>query len=519
MKINLPVTQREYQFPDDETLLSTTDRDSHITYANAAFIRTSGFEPAELLGEAHNMVRHPDMPAEAFADMWRSLKEGQSWTALVKNRRKNGDHYWVRANAAPMRRNGQVTGYLSVRTKPSRAEIDSAEKVYRQFTGGATNRLAFHRGLLIRKGAMAWLSAFQLLPSAWRVRMGIGLFTVGIGLGICAEFGIGGLLSPLGALLILGAGATNWLIETQVTSPLRSILDCAQQVASGEPANSLHLNRCDEIGLIARAVNQAGLNLQSLVADVHEQVEGIQQASAEIASANSNLASRTEETASNLEETAASMEQQTATVRQNSDSSAKAWELAVNASEVAKKGGSAVAEVVATMAQISAASHKIADIISVVDGIAFQTNILALNAAVEAARAGEQGRGFAVVASEVRSLAGRSASAAREIKTLIDASVGEVSKGSKLVAHAGDTLTEVVGQVGHVNALIAEITSASKEQALGISQVGVAVAKLDEMTQQNAAMVEQSSATAISMSEQAQRLMAAIQVFSTHPRR
>ena len=519
MKINLPVTQREYQFPDTETLLSTTDRDSHITYANAAFIRTSGFEPAELLGEAHNMVRHPDMPAEAFADMWRSLKDGQSWTALVKNRRKNGDHYWVRANAAPMRRNGQVTGYLSVRTKPSRTEIDTAETVYRQFTAGISNRLAFHRGLLIRKGAMIWLSAFQLLPAAWRVRLGIGLFAGGMGAAICAEFGIGGLLSPLGAILLLGSVATNWLIEMQITTPLKAILACAQQVASGESANGLHLNRCDEIGLIARAVNQAGLNLQSLVADVHEQVEGIQQASAEIASANANLASRTEETASNLEETAASMEQQTATVRQNSDSSAKAWELAENASEVAKKGGNAVSEVVATMAQITAASHKIADIISVVDGIAFQTNILALNAAVEAARAGEQGRGFAVVASEVRSLAGRSANAAREIKSLIDASVGEVAKGSKLVAHAGETLTEVVGQVGHVNALIAEITSASKEQALGISQVGVAVAKLDEMTQQNAAMVEQSSATAISMREQAQRLMAAIQVFSTHTRR
>jgi aerotaxis receptor len=306
-----------------------------------------------------------------------------------------------------------------------------------------------------------------------------------------------------------------WTIEAQVTTPLSQVLGAAQQVASGAQADELHLQRVDEIGLIARAVSQAGLNLQALMADVRDQMSGVQVASKEIAAANSDLSNRTEQTASNLEQTAAAMEQQTAAVRQNSDTAQQASQLAHATTTVAGRGGEAMGHVVSTMALISESSHKIADIISVIDGIAFQTNILALNAAVEAARAGEQGRGFAVVASEVRSLAGRSAVAAKEIKALIDDSVGKVTSGARLVADAGTTMSEVVQQVQQVNQLMAEITSASKEQALGIGQVGQAVAQLDEMTQQNAAMVEQSSAAATSLSEQALRLMEAVKVFST----
>ena len=514
MRTNLPITQREYEFAGNETLMSTTDTAGHISYANAAFVRTSGFVTEELVGQPHNLVRHPDMPVEAFADMWRSLQDGQSWTALVKNRRKDGDHYWVRANAAPMRRNGELAGYLSVRTKPSHAEVKATEELYRRFKDGRATGLAFYRGLLVRTGVMRWASAMQMLPTAWRVRL--PLLMVGAILGVALFWsGLGG--AALAVMEVALAGSlllAGWFIEAQITSPLGKIMEVAQRVASGEAADDLSLNRCDDIGLIARAINQAGLNLHSLVADVYEQVSGVQVASKEIAAANNDLSSRTEKTASSLEQTASAMEQQTATVRQNSDTAQQASQLANAATEIATKGGVAVANVVSTMALISSSSHKISDIISVIDGIAFQTNILALNAAVEAARAGEQGRGFAVVASEVRSLAGRSAAAAKEIKGLIDDSVEKVEIGSRLVADAGRTMTEVVSQVRLVNDLIAEITVASKEQALGISQVGQAVAQLDAMTQQNAAMVEQSSAAANSMSAQAQRLVDAVKVFS-----
>ena len=515
MRNNQPVTQRAYVFPDSDTLLSTTDPSSRITYANAAFVRTSGFEREELIGQPHNLVRHPDMPPEAFADMWRSLKEGQSWTALVKNRRKDGDHYWVRANATPMRRNGQLVGYLSVRTKPSDAEVQATAALSQRFRQGQASGLAFHRGLIVRTGLMRWTSALQVLPATWRVRLPLlaaaAVLAPAVALaGLNTAAGVG-----LVALLVVSLLLCGWFIEAQVTAPLRRILDAAQTVASGEAAASLELNRCDEIGLLARAIHQAGLNLQSLVADVHEQVSGVQLASREIAQANNDLASRTEQTAFNLQKTTAAMEQQTVAVRQNSDSAQQASQLAHATTQAAARGGEVVADVVATMGLISASSRKIADIIGVIDSIAFQTNILALNAAVEAARAGEQGRGFAVVAGEVRSLAQRSAEAAREIKRLIADSVEKVESGSRLVGHAGQTIGEVVVQVRRVNDLISEITTASKEQSTGIAQVGMAVSQLDDMTQQNAAMVEQSSAAAQSMSEQARRLLEAVKVFST----
>jgi aerotaxis receptor len=514
MRTNLPVTQRAYEFPSSETLLSATDTTSRISYANAPFIRTSGFEQDELIGQPHNIVRHPDMPVEAFADMWKCLKDGYSWTALVKNRRKDGDHYWVRANAAPMMRKGKLAGYLSVRTKPSDAEVQGAEELYKRFREGQAKGLAFHRGLIVRTGWLSWLSALQVLPTAWRVRLPM-LFVLAVLAVVLPLSGLegAGLMGVAGAML--AAILMAWsAIEVQVTSPLAKILQSAQQVASGSRANETGLDRCDEVGMIARAISQAGLNLQALMADVQEQVSGVQVASKEIAIANSDLSDRTEQAASSLEQTAAAMEQQTATVRQNSDTAQQAAQLADITTGVAAKGGAAMGNVVATMALISESSRKIADIISVIDGIAFQTNILALNAAVEAARAGEQGRGFAVVASEVRSLAGRSAAAAREIKGLIDDSVGKVESGSRLVSDAGATMSDVVHQVERVNQLIAEITSASKEQAIGIGQVGQAVAQLDEMTQQNASMVEQSSAAANSMSDQALRLLAAVKVFS-----
>ncbi len=514
MRVNLPVTQQEYDFPDGRTLLSTTDTKGRITYANAAFVRTSGFSADELAGQAHNIVRHPDMPVQAYADMWRSLKAGQAWTAVVKNRRMNGDHYWVRANVAPMRRNGELVGYISVRTKPSRAAIDGAERLYQRVRDGQAPGLAFHCGLVVRTGWMRFASAAQLLPAAWRVRLPMLAASVVLLGALLMSPLQGGTLAWVLAACMTALLLANVVIEAQIITPLKSLLATAARVASGDTGEALEFNRCDEIGMIARSINQAGLNLRSLVADVQEQAGGVRVASSEIAAASNDLSNRTEQSASSLEQTAAAMEQQTASVRQNSDTALQAATVVKGAVNVAERGGQSVTDVVATMGQISVASTKIADIISVIDGIAFQTNILALNAAVEAARAGEQGRGFAVVASEVRTLAGRSAAAAKEIKGLIDDSVKTVARGSKLVSDAGATMSEVVSQIRRVNDMIVEITSASREQSLGISQVSQAVAQLDQSTQQNAAMVEQSSAAAASLSEQAERLLDAIQVFS-----
>jgi aerotaxis receptor len=318
----------------------------------------------------------------------------------------------------------------------------------------------------------------------------------------------------IGAVTALGLLLADWLIEAQLSLPLQRLMGVAQQVAAGEAGDHLELNRCDEIGLIARAISQSGLNLQSLIDDIEQQASSVQEASSEIAAASNDLSSRTEQTASSLEETSAAMEQQTASVHQNADVSQHAGQLANTATDVAMKGAQAMGHVVSTMSQITDSSTKIFEIISVIEGIAFQTNILALNAAVEAARAGEQGRGFAVVATEVRSLAGRAAAAAKEIKVLINDSASKVESGSSVVADAGHAMSEVVSHVRGVNDLMAEIMVASREQTLGISQVASAVAALDDMTQQNSAMVEESSAAATSLSEQARRLLDAVKVFS-----
>jgi len=287
----------------------------------------------------------------------------------------------------------------------------------------------------------------------------------------------------------------------------------AQRIGEGDLSQPLTSGSHDEIGQLMASLSNMQSQLISVVTQVRQGAESVATASAEISQGNNDLSARTESQASSLEETSASMEQLSATVRQNADSAREANQLAQNASTVAVQGGAVVAQVVDTMKGINEASRKISDIISVIDGIAFQTNILALNAAVEAARAGEQGRGFAVVASEVRSLAGRSAEAAKEIKTLINASVERVEQGNLLVDRAGTTMNEVVSSIRKVTDIMGQISNASNEQSLGVSQVGEAVTLMDQVTQQNASLVEQMAAATGNLKVQARNLVQTVAVF------
>ncbi|MCW5654779.1 methyl-accepting chemotaxis protein [Hydrogenophaga sp.] len=318
------------------------------------------------------------------------------------------------------------------------------------------------------------------------------------------------LLAVATALLGLGLYV---LVRRNVSQPLAELTSAVTTVAQGDLSRDFRSQRQDEIGRLVREVEAMRQRFLAMMRHLRSATDSINTASAEIATGNQDLSARTEQAASSLQETAASMEQLTSTVRQSADAARQANQLAASAAQIAVRGGEVVGQVVTTMDEINHSSKKISDIIGVIDGIAFQTNILALNAAVEAARAGEQGRGFAVVAGEVRNLAQRSAQAAKEIKGLIGASVDKVETGSRLVADAGQTMSEIVGSVQRVSDIIGEITAAAGEQSDGIGQVNVAVTQLDQMTQQNAALVEESAAAAESLKDQASRLAQVVQVF------
>jgi methyl-accepting chemotaxis protein len=903
MRKNLPVTDNEYVLKDTDSIVSKTDLKGLITYINADFLRISGFTQEELIGTSHNIVRHPDMPPEAFADFWRSLKAGIPWTGMVKNRCKNGDFYWVETNATPIYEKGQLAGYMSVRSKPTREQSNAAEKFYRNMRGGRTN-LKIHEGDIVRtgllssmfraildmsiKGRLAYLTAFFSLllagiggyglyglsnmyqnvessittaaslvnavdttrqaqvdfkkqiqewkntllrgndPAAFEkysqafdkegeavrknlkeakslmVALGVQTESVDAALKVHGDLEgnyrqalksyhvankdsaeivdklvkgmdrapteqIDGLVKAIQDQAKASLTATSkvsaerlaqqkitaitavtlaiflailWavLIIRSIMKPLRVASEQIEYLAQGEFNHKIDIEQHNEIGRLLQGMksmqiklgfdvadskriadenlririgldnvstgvmiadperniiyvnksvvnildkaeegirkqlpnfstanlvgtsidifhknsahqaqllstltttytasmdlgsrsmvvsaspvineqgyrlgtvaewqdrtaevavekevasivegavmgdftrriemqgkegffkqlgagmnqllqtSETGLNevvrvlgalsrgdltekitteysgtfgqlkddsnstverLKEIVGQIKEAVESINTGSKEIAQGNQDLSQRTEEQASSLEETASSMEELTSTVKQNAENAKQANQLAIGSSDVAGKGGAVVSQVVDTMASINESSRKIVDIISVIDGIAFQTNILALNAAVEAARAGEQGRGFAVVAAEVRNLAQRSAAAAKEIKTLIGDSVDKVENGSKLVAQAGNTMEEIVTSIKRVTDIMAEISAASAEQSTGIMQVNQAITQMDEVTQQNAALVEEAAAAAESLEEQAQNLSASVSVFKLDSR-
>jgi methyl-accepting chemotaxis protein len=319
--------------------------------------------------------------------------------------------------------------------------------------------------------------------------------------------------SSLVVLMILLALGWTWVLVRSINAPLHGAVELAEAIAGGDLTREVNESRRDELGRLLRAMGRMSAQLRTVVADVRSGVTSVSTASSQIAAGNSDLSSRTEQTASNLQETASSLEQLTGTVTQSADVARQASQLAGTAANAATRGGEVVGDVVSSMEKISDASRRINDIIGVIDGIAFQTNILALNAAVEAARAGEQGRGFAVVAGEVRTLAQRSAEAAKEIKSLIGRSVESVQLGSSQVEQAKVVMGEIVSSVRHVSSLIGEMATAASEQRDGINQVHQAVGNIDQMTQHNAALVEESSAAAASLRDQAAKLSETVQAF------
>lgn len=723
------VTQRERPYRDDELIISRTNKGGMITYINDYFCEISGYTEQELIGQPHNIIRHPDMPAAAFKDFWDTIQKGLPWTGTIKNYAKGGDHYWVQAHVAPLRdTKGDITGYLSVRRKPTREQIANAERDYAAMRSGRLTDVIVRNGevikiplaerlnplwkltltlrlylfaavapllaalLLLRHhvtavldwglvlasaafmGYSAWWLSKDVVQRAKDIRKHLRLMSgsnycsaidisrndelgailmsaknlqtrqayhveelrregeksrrvvealnaatdsimvarsdrtvVYANRALLADFGaseaeiatavagfkienvigmpleefhpqpdvgrkvLAGLTAPYAETIVLGGltfdvvmtpvfderGATigyvaEWKNRTQELVVEREIeqvvagavrgelerrieengkqgfqLTLARQLnamlasmgqaigeirhvlsalAEGDLTRRVETRLHGAFGEMARNANDTVEQLSETVGQIQDAVDVIRSAASEIAAGNDDLSQRTEQQAAHLEKTATSMEELTSTIQSNAENARNARELAEGAAKIAQQGGVLVDSAVGTMGRITAASHKIEEIIGVIDGIAFQTNILALNAAVEAARAGEQGRGFAVVAGEVRTLAQRSATSAREIKTLIDASVQAVDQGATQVQDTGGTIGALVGEVDKVSGLVVEISAASEEQAAGVRVVNQAVAELDSSTQQNAALVEEASASARSMADQASAL-------------
>lgn len=730
MKINHPVTDHEVIMKPGTILVTRTNLKGIITYANDAFIEISGFSKDELIGSNHNVVRHPDMPPAAFADLWQCLKNGRPWTAPVKNRTKSGDYYWVEANVTPVYKSGKLHEYLSVRYAPSREQIQQAEALYEKLNANkATMRPTgiaaiwqTLKGMSLWKKAgltyalfllpilasvyshyqqQQWLElavcstllllasvlGFNLIKSivhnlddasktcyrladeqfrnkidldrgdelgdfnralygmqvklnadmaytkqvaaeATRIKQALDnvqscVMVANNDLDIIymnntvlsmfqnAEADIRTQLPNFDANKLLGAnidqfhknpahqrgllGSLNktfsssleiggrhmnivanpvrndegdrigvvveWLDRTGEVKVEHEIEEIVESVKIGRLDKRLSL--ADKQGFFAklsegineltdvieRVFKDVGSTMESMsegdltnritsdyqgvylnckndinatidklseiFGQVNESAIFINNSSQEIASGNNNLSQRAEQQAANLEQTAASMEELTSTVKNNADNAQQANLVASNARELAEKGGSVVAAAVAAMQEINESSNKIADIIGVIDEIAFQTNLLALNASVEAARAGEQGRGFSVVATEVRNLAQRSATAAKESKELIQSSVQKVRAGSEFVNQTGASLNEIVSGVKKVGDIVAAIANASVEQSAGIAQVNQAVSQMDEITQQNAALAEQASAASVSMSDLSTNMVELLSFFKT----
>ncbi|WP_028469843.1 methyl-accepting chemotaxis protein [Neptunomonas japonica] len=724
MKVNMPVTDHERHVIPGQELVTQTDLKGRITYVNPAFIQVSGFSEEELVGQNHNVVRHPDMPKEAFEDLWSTLKLGRPWCKMVKNRCNNGDFYWVKANVTPVYKKGQIVGYMSVRTAPTDAERQSADIFYTKlrnkearlsdptkiptqildkklfnwaaialivmlliagglYSSGHTSLIAlgpFAAFLIMLFGAVSCIRTYVKQPLSETIatlkRVSEGDYHTDIeveqegeigslnraakSLAIKLGFEINEsrlealrssritqaldsvssnvmMADPTGRIiyvndailnmfniaqndictdlpkfdykLLLGSnidefhadpthqkrllealkssfesrisvgGRTFILLANPVFSPdkerlgtvvewkdlteqlqaekaierliqdassgnlsqrlddsayegfmknvasgvnemLDAVVEPVQEakrvllaLADGDLTQNMQGNFSGEYEELNDALNISMNKLQDMVSEIRSAGANITTGASEIAHGNATLSQRTESQATSLQETAASMEQMTVTVKQNAVNAQEASRLAEQAKVLADDGSTISVKVVSSMGDISKSSKKIAEIISVIDEIAFQTNLLALNAAVEAARAGEQGRGFAVVAAEVRNLAQRSASAAKEIKHLISDSVEKVEEGSHYVDESGRALNEIMQGVLKVSSIIHAIAEASREQANGIEQVNLAVTAMDEGTQQNAALVEEVAAASESMDEQAQQLQHLVNVF------
>jgi aerotaxis receptor len=500
---------------DGKPIVLTMDLQGRLTYANSTFTTVSGYSDEDLHGRLQKSLQHADMPDEIDADMLRTTLSGEPWRGLVKYRCKDGGYFWCIANVTPVIEKGRTTGFMSVCTKPKREQVQDADRLYRTVKGPNPDGVRILRGSAAPRGRKKIIKAMRDISLTQRMALCFGsmaLLAVSMALHAVLPYPDSALHAQ--AVLMAALALYGWYnLHQAIVAPVQACINATRILAGGDLTTRMAVDRHDELGQLQAFVRQLNLNLASILGDIRGNFALTRSTTTQVRTANADLAARTEAQASNLEQTSAHMGLITGTVSQTADNVNTANGVATEATALAERTGVAVAQVVTAMDEIRQSSNKIVDIISLIDGIAFQTNILALNAAVEAARAGESGRGFAVVASEVRSLAQRSAAAAKDIKLLIDASAHKIEGGASVATTAGKDMEAVIAAIGRVAAIMGDIRGATREQSDGVNQVKDAIVQLDEVTRQNSQMVEEASAATGVLDLQAQAVAKALEVF------
>ncbi|MDP4556271.1 methyl-accepting chemotaxis protein [Halomonas meridiana] len=517
MRNNGYVSQTNYPIEPDDFLISRTDINGYITYANPRFIEVSGFSIEELMNEPHNVVRHPDMPPEVYRDMWATLREGLSWQGYVKNRRKNGDHYWVHANVVPVIDKGELQGYASLRSYAGEEKARYFDHLYRQMR---ENSCPYYlkRGKLKRKGLRGKLPSFQWEGVKARVILSslASVALLGVGMWITQRFSLAGwTLGVLALVLASSIWSVNALLLGSLNRSVASLKDIALQLAAGNLNTAIPSTRRQSLRQTLDALQLMRRSLLSTASDIQRNMEAIGPVVNQILNNNTNMADRLEQQASAVQETAASMEEISSTVRQSASNAQLASKAAdTNLAEV----GTATRltdELAHAMEALTKQSERMKHMVQTIDAIAFQTNILALNASVEAARAGEHGRGFAVVAQEVRKLSNQTAEAAKEVQRMIVDTNQSVLESA---AHTRETqaATQRIRQASQrVNDLMEEISRAASEQSDGVAQIGLAIAEIDSTTQASATDMESYRRVADTLSGEAAALTNSVNAFRT----
>ncbi|MCX5592740.1 methyl-accepting chemotaxis protein [Alcaligenes endophyticus] len=523
MRKNFPINNTETVIQDDQYLISKTDTKGRIVYANPAFIEISGFSQEELTGQAHNIVRHPDMPQEVFADLWTTLKNGEAWEGIVKNRRKDGGFYWVKANAGPIIEQGVVTGYASVRTRAQKEEINQAEQFYQQLNQGSTGPWRVQKGRIVRGG---WTQPFYLLARLWSSDLGAAfarsiLLTLIVALSLALSLHY--IEAPNSSKHLLSAALTAGLIvllaaqlrlRHRTLKSFNNAAQIAQQIAAGNLGLDMQEQQLTELGKLGTNLELMRKSLLSISTDVDQSVlENLDMA--QLLSQNSRqLDVRTVEQAASLQQTTASLANFSSTVHQTAANAQASHELSQRSSEYVQKGNHTVAELSLAMNAILASSEKIRGIVRMIEHIAFQTNILSINASIESARAGTAGRGFAVVASEVRTLARQASEAAEQIKGLIEDTCSQSRNGAEHTKEVELAMHDILKSSSEVALLMAEISAATGEQSTGLEQLNLALQQVDKITTDNADLARNLHHSVESMNHNQAQLRDAIAVFN-----